>query len=383
MGSEPPIRAEVGRPELVNTGTADRRGAGGSSLTRLTAAAVVVAGSLLLFGLLMTAGQEGPPSTSQPPRPDRTSEVGRGSIPSSRVVARTDGPVLGVPIGATAVSTDFDGRITTLALDSGVVTRTSIRTGAFVKVDDQLVVQTGCGAWQIVEIPGYTLGDHLIGCGSYQPINQRGSDVVFFGARNRDGVREVVMADGDGGVVQATPEVTPAAYGTASRGQMLIQSTDSELVWFQTSSGDSRHYANGTLIEAGPGGVLWSDCGAAPSCDVWFGTPEQARVSRFAVESSDGEYFARINDSGTRAVFFLEEEILRVVTIETGHAREVENPGIDWSTATWSPDGLWLLDPMGRDVVAFNTLNGRTVRFDGVPGDVSPGWVAVMEDPDS
>ena len=390
MGSEGPLRAEVGRPELVSTGASDRRDARRPHPDRLTMAAAVVIVSLGLTIFLMAGGQEPQASPSQSLAPNSAPETQRepssaskgDTGPNFEVVAQFDGPILNVPMAATAISTDFDGRLTALDLDSGVVTRTAIRTGAFVKAGKQLVVQTGCGAWQVVEIPEYTLGDQLIGCGSYRPIKQRGADAVFFASLGPDGESEVVMADGDGGVVDTTmADVEPLAYVTASQGRVLIQAADSHLVWFQTRTGESTHYTDGTLIEAGPGGALWSDCETWPSCAVWFGTPEQARVNRFMIESRDGEFLARINDSGSRAVFFLEDETLRIITLETGHAREVENPGIEWSTATWSPDGLWLLDPMGRDVVALNTLNGRTVRFDGVPGDVSPGWIALIADP--
>lgn len=390
MGSERPARAEVGHPELVTAERPDRRGTTGSHVSWFTTALML--GLIGWLGFVLMTGEVTPTDRSPRPGRDPSSTIGKATSATAvarsglniRVIDRFEAPVLEVLTGAIAISTDFDGRITALELDSGVVTRTSIRTGAFVTVDGELVVQTGCGAWRTVKIPEYTLGHDLIGCGSYQPIGQRGADVVFFARPDPDGVgvRDVLISDGDGGVLAATvAEAATGAYATVSDGRVLIQGPDSELVWVQTGSGESTHYARGTLIESGPGGVLWADCETSTTCEVWFGTPEQARVNRFAIQSRGGEFLARINDGGSRAVFFLEDEILRIVTLETGHAREVENPGIHWSTATWSPDGLWLLGPKGTDVVALNTLNGRTIRFDGQPGDVSPGWVALIEGP--
>lgn len=340
-----------------------------------------------LIGFLMLAGQVSTDDGSQPiirdPSPDTEREssipVGPDRGPVTPAMVGFDGPVLDVSIGAIMISTDFDGRITALELDSGNVTRTPIRTSAFVTVDGQLVVQTGCGAWQTVEVPEFTLGEQLIGCGSYQPAEQRGADVVFFTDIGPSGAREVVVADGGGGIGAANPAVAPWPYKTAADGRVLVQATESELAWVEPTSGDSLNYADGRLIESGPGGVLWADCETSTNCGVWFGTPQHARVHRYAVDSSDGEFLARINNKGSRAVFFLEDDVLRIVTLETGHAREVANPGIGWSTATWSPDGLWLLDPVDADVVALNTLNGRTARFEGVPGDASPGWVALVD----
>jgi len=376
VGSERLARAEVGRPELVTAETSDRRDTGRSRFSWLTAAVTI--GIVGLLGSLLVAGPTSSSDDQLPPPSGPTS--GGRARESKSASARFDGPVLGVAVGAVAISTDFDGRITALDLDSGVVTRTSIRTGAFVTVNGKLVVQTGCGGWRTVDIPEYTLGDNLIGCGSYKPVGQRGADAFFFARPDPSGAGEVLIADGQGGVVATIlAGVATSAYATVSDDQVLIQAADSQLVWIQTSSGEPRRYTDGELIESGPGGVLWADCAASTECEVWLGTPERARLNRYAIQSGNGQFQARINDLGTRAVFFLEDDILRIVTLETGHARQVENPGIDWATATWSPDGLWLLDTLGTEVIAFNTINGRTVRFDGIPGDVSPGWIALIE----
>jgi hypothetical protein len=299
-----------------------------------------------------------------------------------RVDRDADGPLLGVPTGATMISTDFDGWITAVGLDAGSITRTEIRTGSFVTVGGTLVVQTGCGAWRMVDLPDFTLGDELIDCGSYKPIGQRGANVALFERTGSSGRSEILVASGDGEVTALGPtDVAPSAYGAVSAGRVLVEAAGDELVWIQAAGGEPTHYADGRLIASGPAGVLWTSCGTPSSCDVWFGTPDQSRVHRFAFfDHRTDELLARMNRTASRAVFFLPDGALRILSLETGYAREIENPGIRWATASWSPDGLWLLDPTGPEIIALNTLNGHTVRFDGVPGDVSPGWVAVIED---
>lgn len=382
MGSTRLPEAEVGRPELVTAEPPNQSDAATVSLAWTTSA--LAAATVVLFGFLLLAGRA--TSDTDPTQPPLSPSAEIARQPSTSIVAqgtreidRFDGPVLGVSTGAIAISTDFDGRITALELDSGVVTRTSIRTGAFITVDGTLVVRTGCGAWQKVEIPEYELGDNLIGCGSYRPIGQRGAEVVFFASVEADRAGAVLIADRHGVVGVNLTDVAASVQAPVSEDRFLTQAAESELIQVRTSSGEPEYYTDGKLIDSDAGGVLWADCATSTSCDVWFGTAAQARVRRYRVESQDGTFLARINNDGSRAVFFLDNDILRIVSLETGHARELENPGVEWSTATWSPDGLWLLDPLGTDVVALNTLNGRTVRFDGVPGDVSPGWVALIE----
>ena len=162
----------------------------------------------------------------------------------------------------------------------------------------------------------------------------------------------------------------------------MFSRADDEVVWIDPATGASGVYAKGQLLAAQPGGALWTrSCEPSQQCEVWFGTPADAKVHRFVVDRFDGDLPVRLNRDATRAVFFKEDDVLRIVTTETGHARELKNPGINWSRATWSPDGLWLLDPDGAIVVALNTLNGRSRQFRGVPGDVSPGWLALIDNP--
>lgn len=344
-----------------------------------------VVGALGLVGLaifLVLAGRGvsqdstsvDPPTTSPP-----TTQLGQrtGGV---RVLAQLDAPVLGVEVGAVAISTDFDGRIVVLDLDTGQLTRTPIRTGRFVTVRDRLFAQTGCGGWQEVVLSSFSVGGDLLGCGSYQPHPTHGGEAFFFTRPNGRTSTEVVILGEDGQMLAAELEgFGPADIATSSAGRVLVETVDERLVWVDLTTGEESLYANGQLIEATPSGILWTDCGDVERCDVRFGTVDDPRILRFFVEPFGGERQVRLNAAGTRAVFFKDDGILRIITLETGHAREVANPGIDWATSSWSPDGLWLLDPEGSRIVALNTLNGRSLDFAAVPGDVSPGWVALME----
>jgi hypothetical protein len=342
-------------------------------------------GLVCLAVVVVLAGRSISRDTASPeslpdPRHDEppTSQLGQRTA-GVRTTARLDAPVLGVEVGAVAVSTDFDGRIVVLDLDTGELTRTPIRTGRFVTTAGRLFVQTGCGGWREVDLATFALGDDLLGCGSYQPHPARGGEAFLFARPNGRTSSAVVILDERGRPLAAELEgVAVADIATSSAGRVLVEATEG-LVWVDLTTGEESLYAEGQLIEASPSGVLWTECGDVDRCDVYFGNADDSRILRFVVEPFGGERLVRLNAAGTRAVFFKDDGMLRIITLETGHAREVANPGINWATSTWTPDGLWLLDPDGGRIVALNTLNGRSVDFAAVPGDVSPGWVALLE----
>ena len=320
-------------------------------------AAAIVATGLLGLALIVLAGSDDP-------------------------TIRPGGPVLGASVDAIAVSTDFEGRLVALDLDSGQLTRTAIRTGTFISVDGRLMVQTGCGGWQLFDPTTLTPVRDLIGCGPYHPVGQRGADVNLLARTDGDSAGELLVADGRGGMLAAVlPDVELSTIVAMSEARLLMDDGTGQLRWIEPATGELTPYVDGELIEAGPGGVLWMSCGRPASCEVWFGDAEEPRVRRLAVEAGGTVPAARLDDRGARAVFFESDESLRIVELDSGQERWVENPGITWSTATWSPDGRWLLDPQGRVVLAVDVIDGTAVQFDGIPGDVSPGWVAVIERP--
>ncbi len=345
----------------------------------LIAALVIVAGLVIAARNttedLVTPETTQPQTTSSTPLPTSTLP----SAPGTRAFAQFDGQVLGVDVGASLVSTDFDGRLFALDLDSGILTRSQIRTGNFVTLAGQLVVQNGCGGWQIIDVPSFTPSGELIGCSSYLPVGQLGAETLFFAEPDSGEDQDVLIDDGNGGlaVVQLDGD-PPSSVATVSDGRVLIDRAGVELVWIDPITNETESYANGQLLAAGPGGILWSNsCDSSGTCRVWFGTPDDPRLNQFVVEPFDLDRPTRINPEGSRAVFFKPDDVLRIVTTETGHAREIANPGISAAGATWSPDGLWLLETSGANIVALNTLNGRFVEFEGVPGDFSPGWIAL------
>lgn len=349
-----------------------------------------VATLMLLVGGLFVAGRSATEDLAAPdttePAIDATSTTTTSTVPTSsntRVVAQFDAPVLGVELGAIAISTDFDGVLLALDLDTGILTRSRIRTGSFVTIGGQLAIQTGCGGWRSVELPSMTEGTDLIGCGSYQPFGRLGAEALFFTRPDSGGLDEVLVYDGENGLLPVVlPEAITSEVVTVVDGRVLFEGADDEITMIDPATGESSVYARGQLLAAQPGGVLWTrSCESSQQCEVWFGTPDDARVHLFVVDQFDADLPVRLNPEGTRAVFFKEDDVLRIVTTETGHARELKDPGINWSTATWSPDGLWLLEPDGATVSALNTLNGRFRLFRGVPGDVSPGWLAMIEKP--
>ncbi len=298
------------------------------------------------------------------------------SAPGTRAFAQFDGPVLGVEVGASVVSTDFDGRLFALDLDSGILTRSQIRTGNFVTVAGRLVVQTGCGGWQAIELPSFVPSDDLIECSSYLPLGQRGAETSVFAHADAD--RGALVEDGQGGLafVELIDD-QPSSVAAVSGGRLLLDRGD-ELVWVDPLTNQVDPYADGHLLAASPGGVLWSNsCELDASCRVWFGSQDVAQLRQFVVKPFDLGSPTRLNRDGSRAVFFKPDDILRIVTTETGHARELSNPGISPASSTWSPDGLWLLETSGANVLALNTLNGRYLEFEGIPGDFSPGWIAL------
>jgi hypothetical protein len=165
-------------------------------------------------------------------------------------------------------------------------------------------------------------------------------------------------------------------------GRLLLETESGEIVWTDSETGVTELYVEGELLAARPHGVLWTrSCEEGGRCEVWFGTPDDPFLSMFVVDSYHSNLPVRLNHDASRAVFFKEDNVLRVLTIETGHARELPNPGVSAGLATWSPDGLWLLEESKAVVIALNTLNGRSVEFAGVPGDVSPGWIAMLAKP--
>jgi len=370
---------EITHPEWdVGSGSSGQLSAAPRISWRIVAGAVVGLGALLAW--LLLAGQQDAAVRSQPLSPELETSTTSTPIPRTEVIAELGTDVLGVSIGAALISTDFDDRIVVTDLDTGVVTRTMIRTGRFQTAAGQLVAETECGGWQAVDLVEYELAETFIGCGSYRPVEQRGADALLFSASDQPATSEVLIADGQGGLLATSLlDESTSTYATASGARVLVESADGQLVWIDAVTGESKPYASGHLIEAGPGGVLWTECELPADCGYWFGNPLEANVRRFAIDAGGEPLRARINNQGTRAVFFLPDDLLRIVTLETGHARELQNPGVDLGSATWSPDGLWLVGQQGPDVIALNTLNGRTASFAGVTGDGSPGWLALVE----
>jgi hypothetical protein len=305
---------------------------------------------------------------------------GRSNV---RVIGQLDAPVLGVEIDAIAISTGFDGRLVAVDLDSGIVTRSRIRAGNFVTVDGSLAIQTGCGGWQIIEVPSFDSGRELVGCDSYRPAAQLGGDVVFFTRVDTGGPGDLLMSDGRGGLTSVgIDDLAPESLVSVTDGRLLLETESGEIVWTDSETGVTELYVEGELLAARPHGVLWTrSCEEGGRCEVWFGTPDDPFLSMFVVDSYHSNLPVRLNHDASRAVFFKEDNVLRVLTIETGHARELPNPGVSAGLATWSPDGLWLLEESKAVVIALNTLNGRSVEFAGVPGDVSPGWIAMLAKP--
>lgn len=356
-----------------------------SAFPRIAAALMLAILAALIIATRAPSTDGAAPSTRSP-----TSSVASSpaettstlpSAPGTRAFVQFDGQVLGVDVGASLVSTDFDGRLFALDLDSGILTRSRVRTGNYVTISGRLAVQNGCGGWQIVDVPSFATSQELIGCDSYQPLGQLGAETMFFARPDSDSAENVLVDDGNGGL--ATVRLAthpPSSIATYFGGRVLINRNDAELMWVDPATDEVERYADGKLLAASPGGVLWSDsCGSDGRCRVWFGTPDDARLHQFVVEPFNLDQPVRITADGSRAVFFKPNDVLRIVTTETGHARELPNPGLSPDTATWSPDGLWLLQTSGADIIALNTLNGRVVEFEGIPGDFSPGWIALPE----
>ncbi len=358
-----------------------------STFPRIAAALMLAILAALIIATRASSMDRAAPSTPSPtssvaPSPAETTST-LPSAPGTRAFAQFDGQVLGVDVGASLVSTDFDGRLFALDLDSGVLTRSRVRTGNFVTISGRLAVQNGCGGWQIVDIPSFATSQELIDCDSFQPLGQLGAETLFFARPDGDpdAAENILVDDGNGGLAAIRLAThPPSSIATYSSGRVLINRDDDELVWVDPATDEVESYAEGKLLAASPSGVLWSDaCGPDGRCHVWFGTQDDARLHQFVVEPFNLDQPVRINADGSRAVFFKPDGVLRIVTTETGHARELPNPGITPDTATWSPDGLWLLQTSGANIVALNALNGRVVEFEGIPGDFSPGWIALPD----
>ena len=307
----------------------------------------------------------------------------RGLDPVPERVVLSDGPMLRYRVGQTMIATSTEGTLLALDLDSGVLTTTEISTDHFVTVDEQLIVQTSCGGWQTVDVTSYTLGRPLIGCGSYLPHRPRGSETMMFTQADSD--HDILIASEDSRMLSVSlsspPSYPLSSIAAVSGTRLLVESTDDGLVWLDPTSGDTERYTSGELIEASPGGVLWTDCPPTGRCDVWIGTPDEPRLSRIWLASVQHRFPARLNSDASRAVFFKDDDVLRVITLETGNSRELENPGIGWSTATWSTDGLWLVDARGATIVALNLINGEVVRIEDLPYDPSLQSVALIASP--
>jgi hypothetical protein len=389
---DPTWEGEAGAPRQATT-TGDAPG------LSLVPAATLIA---LVFVLLGLAGRgatnnateqrtEPTASTLHPEEASSLSGQGESSLLSPaaerrsnvRVIGQLDAPVLGVEVDAIAVSTDFDGRLVALDLDSGVVTRSRIRTGSFVTIDGRLAIQTGCGGWRIIDLPSFSNGPELVSCDSYRPTGQLGGDAVFFTRVNTGGPGDLLMSDGEGGLTTVRIDnLAPESLVSVTNGRLLLETESGEIVWADAETGATELYVEGDLLAGGPQGILWTrSCEQGGRCEVRFGTPDDPWLSMFVVDAFHSGLSVRLNHDGSRAVFFKEDDVLRILTIETGHARELPNPGVSPRTATWSPDGLWLVEESRTTVLALNTLNGRSVEFVGVPGDVSPGWIAMVEKP--
>jgi hypothetical protein len=307
----------------------------------------------------------------------------RGPDPVPEQVVLSDGPLLGYEVSQTMIATSTEGTLLALDLDSGVLITTEIFTDHFVTVGERLIVRTPCGGWQAVDMTSYTLDEPLIGCGSYLPYRPRGAETMMFTRSDSD--HDILIADDDSRMLSVSlssrPSYSLSSIAAVSGTRLLAESTVDGLVWLDPTSGETENYSSGGLIEATAGGVLWTDCPPTGRCDVWIGTPDEPRLSRIWLASVQRHFPARLNSDASRAVFFKEGDVLRIITLETGNSREVENPGIDWNTATWSTDGLWLVDARGATIVALNTLNGDVVRIEDLPYDPSLRAVALIASP--
>ena len=307
----------------------------------------------------------------------------READPVAEQVVLSDGPLLGNPVGQTMITTSPDGTLLALDLDTGVLITTEISTDHFVTVGERLAVRTPCGGWQAVDVTSYTLDQPLIGCGTYLPHRPRGSETMMF--THSDSDRDILIVSEDSRMLSVSlssrPSYSLSSIAAVSGTRLLVESTGDGLVWLDPTSGETENYASGGLIEATAGGVLWTDCPPTGRCDVWIGTPDEPQLSRIWLASVQRRFPARLNSDASRAVFFKAGDVLRIITLETGHSREVENPGIDWNTATWSTDGLWLVDARDATIVALNTINGEVVRIEDLPYDPSLRAVALIVSP--
>lgn len=367
--------------------------------------AIVVA-LVALFGLLLGAGLLGtesasspqtstttttttvaPTTTSTTPDPDNPASPTTGILgPGLRIVNVLPAPVLGEESEAVTISADFDGRLVVVDLDTGAVTRTPIRTGSFVEFDRRILVQTGCGGWQEVDLANFALGPEIIDCGSYQPLQQLGAKTRGFTAPNDP---SFLVVDGLGGLRRVTlPHLDEDGLADISGFDALQLSNLG--VTFDPDTLEVRPDGTARLLAVADHDLLWTDCGLVTSCGLWLWSSRDFASSRLPIDPNVRELPVRLASAGfparqgevARAVFFdADQEVLHILDLSTGQMAIVDNPGIRYSNASWSPDRHWLVDTTGRTVTALDVRDGSVVEFEAVPDDVSPSRLAVVDRP--
>ena len=322
-------------------------------------------------------GDEISASTStQAPPSTTTSRPGR-------FVDGLPGPLFENEIGAFLVSTNFDGRIIAVDLDTSELIASRIRTGSFIVFDGRLLTQTGCGGWTTVNLPTMSFGEEVIGCGDYQPLAQTGGATSMFAQHDPSGPSSVLIADGTGGTIEVVADVATSVFTPLAHEQrLLLDVPGAGLVWFDGSTGLTEPYADGQLIGAGATGVVWSTCTADLECSSWFGTPSEPRSVQLDIDLAPGTGVARLAPNGSVAIFFPNSgTTVQVIDLATGISTRIEGAGIDGTGSDWSPDGRWIFDQADDQVRSLELATGRTVDFTAVPGDVSPGWLSLIAKP--
>lgn len=316
------------------------------------------------------------------PAPPTTGVLG----PGLRIINVLPAPVLGVESGLVTVSTDFDGRLVVVDLDTGAMTRTPIRTGRFVEFDSRILVQNGCGGWQELDFANFALGPEVIECGSYRPLGQLGAKTRAFTAPNDP---SFLVIDGLGGLRRVTlPQFD--VDGLADMGGFVALQLSDLGVTFDPETLEVSPDGAARLLAVADHDLLWTDCELGTSCGLWLWSTRDFGSTRLPIDPNVRELPVRLASAGfptrqgeaARAVFFDDEQnVLHILDLSTGQMAIVDNPGLRYSRASWSPDRHWLVDTTGRTVTALDVRDGSVVEFDQVPGDVSPGWVAIVENP--